>query len=307
MKTVFHRSSLAILLIFGLFVMGVLAQDKAAQIDELVKTYHSYGQFNGSVLVAEKVRVIYKKGHGFANMEWKIPNESDTKFRLGSITKQFTSVLILQLVEQGKIKLDGKLTEYLPDYRKDTGDKVTVHQLLNHTSGIPSYTGQPGFFENVSRNPFTVSDFVKKHCSGDLEFEPGTKYSYNNSGYFLLGAIVEKVSGKTYEQMLNENIFGPLGMKNSGYDNHNPLIEKRATGYSKRGKAYINSPYLDMSIPYAAGSLYSTVDDLPKSELTSQTSGQCCLTPDFSRMNSVTSWSERREILLTGSTRKEFE
>jgi CubicO group peptidase (beta-lactamase class C family) len=131
--------------------------------------------------------VIYKKGFGYANMEWKIPNDVDTKFRLGSITKQFTATVTLQLVEQGKIKLDGKITDYLPDYRKDTGDRVTIHQLLNHTSGIPSYTGQPGFFQNVSRNPFTVSDFVKKHASGDLEFEPGTKFKYNNSGYFLLG------------------------------------------------------------------------------------------------------------------------
>ncbi|HKX83748.1 MAG TPA: serine hydrolase [Pyrinomonadaceae bacterium] len=239
-----------------------LGQDKAAQIDELMKQYNSFGQFNGSVLVAENGNVILKKGYGLANMEWKVPNEPDTKFRLGSITKQFTATLILQLVEQGKIKLDGKVTDYLSDYRKDTGDKVTIHQLLNHTSGIPSYTGQPGFFENVSRNPFTVADFVKKHCSGDLEFEPGSKFAYNNSGYFLLGAIVEKVSGKSYEEALKDSIFAPLGMKNSGYDNHSPLIDKRATGYSKRGTAYINSPYLDMSIPYAAGSLYSTVEDL---------------------------------------------
>jgi len=258
----FARRASIFLLFIASLAATVAAQDKAAQIDNLIKTYHSYGQFNGTALVAEKGRVIYRKGHGFANMEWKIPNEPDTKFRLGSITKQFTAALILQLVEEGKVKLDGKLTDYLPDYRKDTGDKVTIHQLLNHTSGIPSYTSQAGFFENVSRNPFTVADFVKKYCGGDLEFEPGAKYSYNNSGYFLLGAIIEKVSGKTYEQMLNEKIFGPLGMKNSGYDNHDPLIEKRATGYSKRGKGYINSPYLDMSIPYAAGSLYSTVDDL---------------------------------------------
>lgn len=253
---------LLILTLIALSHCAIFAQGKAAKIDELVKGYHGFGQFNGAVLVAEKGRVIYKKGHGLANMEWKIANHPDTKFRLGSITKQFTAALILQLVEQGKVKLDGKLTDYLPDYRQDTGGKITIHQLLNHTSGIPSYTDQPGFFENVSRNPFTVSEMVKKYCSGDFEFEPGTKYAYNNSGYFLLGAIVEKVTGKTYEQALNENIFGPLGMKDSGYDNHDPLIERRATGYTKVGKGYENSAYLDMSIPYAAGSLYSTVEDL---------------------------------------------
>ena len=239
-----------------------LAQDKAAKIDELMKLYASYGQFNGSVLVAENGKVIFKKGYGLANMEWNIPIEPDTKFRLGSITKQFTSMLILQLVQEGKVKLEGKLTDYLPDYRKDTGDRITIHQLLNHTSGIPSYTGLPNFFQDVSRNPYSVSDFVKKFTSGDLEFEPGTKWNYNNSGYFLLGAIVERITGKPYEQVLKERILDPLGMKSTGYDHSDTIIAKRAAGYEKRPGGYINAPYLDMSIPYAAGSLYSTVEDL---------------------------------------------
>jgi CubicO group peptidase (beta-lactamase class C family) len=241
---------------------SVMAQDKAAKIDELMKTYHSYRQFNGAVLVAENGKVIFKKGYGMANMEWNIPIETDTKFRLGSITKQFTSMLILQLVQEGKIKTEGKLTDYLPDYRKDTGDRVTIHQLLNHTSGIPSYTGLPTFFRDISRNPYSVSDFVKKYASGDLEFEPGSKFSYNNSGYFLLGAIIERVTGKPYEQVLKERIFDPLGMKNTGYDHHETLLAKRAAGYEKRPASYVNAPYLDMSLPYAAGSLYSTVEDL---------------------------------------------
>jgi CubicO group peptidase (beta-lactamase class C family) len=241
---------------------SVLAQDKAANIDELMKAYNGYKQFNGAVLVAENGKVIFKKGYGMANMEWDIPIETDTKFRLGSITKQFTSMLILQLVQEGKIKLDGKLTDYLPDYRKDTGDRITIHQLLNHTSGIPSYTGLPNFFQDISRNPYSVSDFVKKFASGDLEFEPGTKWNYNNSGYFLLGAIVERVTGKPYEQVLKERIFDPVGMKNTGYDHHDTILARRASGYERRPGGYINAPYLDMSLPYAAGSLYSTVEDL---------------------------------------------
>ncbi|HEX6732999.1 MAG TPA: serine hydrolase [Pyrinomonadaceae bacterium] len=239
-----------------------LAQDKVAKIQEVLSLAHKYRQFNGTALVAENGKIIYKGGYGMANIEWGIPNTPDTRFRLGSITKQFTAMLTLQLVEQGKIKLDGKISDYLPNYRKDIGQKVTIHHLLTHTSGIPSYTGQPGFFQNVSRNPFKVEDFVTKYASGDLEFEPGAKYSYNNSGYFLLGAIIEKVTGKTYEQVLQENIFGPLGMKNTGYDHHDTIIEKRASGYQKRPEGYANAPYLDMSIPYAAGSLYSTVEDL---------------------------------------------
>jgi CubicO group peptidase (beta-lactamase class C family) len=235
---------------------------KAAKIDEVMTLANKYRLFNGAVLVAEGGKVIYKKGFGLANMEWNIPNTPETRFRLGSITKQFTATAILKLVEEGKIKLDGKISDYLPEYRKDIGEKVTVHQLLNHTSGIPSYTGLPGFFQDVSRNPFKVDDFVKKYASNDLEFEPGSKFSYNNSGYFLLGAIIEKVAGKPYEQFLKERIFDPLGMKNTGYDHWDTLLQKRATGYQKTAGGYINAPYLDMSIPYAAGSLYSTVEDL---------------------------------------------
>jgi CubicO group peptidase (beta-lactamase class C family) len=238
------------------------AQSKAKQIDTLMKQYHALGQFNGSVLVADNGKVLYSNGLGLANMEWNAPNKPDTKFRLASITKQFTAAAILQLVEQGKIKLDGHITDYLPEYRKDTGEKVTIHQLLNHTSGIPSYTDQPGFFQNVSRNRFSVKDFVKKYTEGDLQFEPGSKFAYNNSAYFLLGAIIERVSGKTYEQYLKDNIFTPLGMKNTGYDWNDPLISNRASGYSRTPKGYVNAPYLDMSIPYAAGSLYSTVEDM---------------------------------------------
>jgi len=243
---------------------AAFAQDTAQKIDGLLKNYYDYGQFNGSVLVAEKGKVVYAKGFGMANMEWAIPNQPDTKFRIGSVTKQFTAALILQLVAEGKIKLDGKLSEYLPDYRQDTGSKVTVHQLLNHTSGIPSYTSQANFFADVSRNPYSVADFVKKYASGELEFEPGSKFAYNNSGYFLLGAIVEKVAGKSYETVLKERVFEPLGMKNSGYDNHAPLLQKRASGYEKIPDCYVNAAYLDMSLPYAAGSLYSTVEDLYK-------------------------------------------
>ena len=259
----FCRSHFAFVLLAVLALQtSAFAQNKAAKIEEILSLYQKYGQFNGSALVADNGKVIYQKGFGLANMEWDIPNAPDTKFRLGSITKQFTATLILQLVEQGKIELDGKLIDYLPDYRKDTGAKVTIHNLLSHTSGIPNYTSLRGFVENVSRNPYSVDEFIKKYASGDLEFEPGTKFAYDNSGYFLLGAIIEKVTGKPYEQVLKENIFDPLGMKNSGYDHWGTILNKRATGYSRTPRGFQTAAYLDMSLPYAAGSLYSTVEDL---------------------------------------------
>jgi CubicO group peptidase (beta-lactamase class C family) len=222
--------------------------------------YVDYGQFNGSILVAEEGNIIYKKGFGFANMEWEIPNTPDTKFRLASMSKQFTATLIMQLVEEGKIQLDGKLSTYLPYYRKDTGDRVTIHQLLTHTSGIPSYTSRYG--GQLNRLTLEPDSLVIKYCSDDLEFEPGTEYRYNNSGYAILGAIIENLTGQTYEQVLQERIFKPLGMQNSGYDHSQTLIPKRASGYEKDFSGYRNTAFLDMSVPYAAGALYSTVEDL---------------------------------------------
>ncbi|MCU7494108.1 MAG: serine hydrolase [Ignavibacteria bacterium] len=246
-----------------IFLLGVplFAQDAAKKIDDLVSTYNEYGYFDGSLLVSDKGSVVLKKGYGMANIEWNIPNTPDTKFRLGSITKQFTSMLIMQLVEKGKINLDGKITDYLPYYRKDTGDRITIHMLLTHTSGIPSYTSQPDFGK-TSRMYYKPDDFIKEKCSGDLEFEPGSKIEYDNSGYFILGAIIEHVTGMSYEEALKENILGPLGMKNTGYDHPERIIPKRASGYDRRAGNFKNTEFIDMSLPYAAGALYSTVEDL---------------------------------------------
>lgn len=256
------RMTANIFLLLLITTFTAFAQSKAEKMDALMHQYVENRQFNGSVLVAENGKVVFKKGYGMANMEWSIANAPDTKFRLGSITKQFTAMLVMQLVEKGKIKVNDKITAYLPDYPKATGDKITVHHLLTHTSGIPSYTNFPQFFENLSRDPFTPDAFVKQFCDLPLEFEPGSTFAYNNSGYFLLGVLIEKVTGKSYAQVLQEQILTPLQMNDTGYDLHEPLLAKRATGYEKRGSKYVNSAYLDMSIPYAAGSMYSTVEDL---------------------------------------------
>jgi CubicO group peptidase (beta-lactamase class C family) len=253
---------IAVCFIVHLFTFTVTAQDKAAQIDQLLSKYNEYGQFNGSALVAEHGKIIFKKGYGQANMEWDIQNQPDTKFRLGSISKQFTAFLIVKLAEEGKLKLDVPITTYLPNYPKATGDKITVQHLLTHTSGIPNYTSAPNFLKEKSRDPYTPEEFVKTFENLPLDFTPGEKFSYSNSGYFLLGYIIEKVSGKSYEQYLQESILTPLKMSNTGYDHGEVILKKRAAGYEKQGKKIINAPYLDMSIPYAAGSLYSTVEDL---------------------------------------------
>ncbi len=257
-----HRTILTLICCSTVGLYAVLGQTKVEKIDGLMKLYYDYGQFNGTVLVAEQGNIIYKKGFGLADMEWDIPNQPDTKFRLGSITKQFTSMLILQLVQQGKLKLDGTITDYLPDYPSKTGNKITIHHLLTHTSGIRGYTEFPNFFRDLSRDPSTPQEFVKLFADSALLFEPGTRYSYSNSAYFLLGVIIEKLTGKPYERVLQENILDPLNMKNTGYDHHEPILKKRARGYEKSGGSYVNAAYLDMSLPYSAGSLYSTVENL---------------------------------------------
>lgn len=259
------RSSGLLALVLLLAILGVRPPqgvDKAARIGELLSRYHEYAQFNGVALVAADGHVVFERAFGYANMEWKIPNTLQTKFRIGSLTKQFTSMLVMQLVQEGKLRLDGRVTDYLPDYRKATGNRLTLHVLLTHTSGVPNYTSSP-LFATEMRNPQRVPSMVQRLCSDDLEFEPGTHFKYSNTNYIILGAILEKVTGKRYETLLHERILDPLGMTDSGYDHGEELIPNRAAGYDRLpGPRFRNAAYIDMSVPYAAGALYSTVGDL---------------------------------------------
>jgi CubicO group peptidase (beta-lactamase class C family) len=228
-----------------------------------MQAHSAAGEFNGSVLVTRRGRIIYERGFGLANLEWNIPNDVNTKFEIGSMTKQFTALLVLQFVNEGKIRLEGHLSDYLPYYRKETGTRVTINELLSHTSGIPSFTDSPGFLDGpASRIHHTVRKFVQEYCSGDVRFEPGTRFEYSNSGYFLLGAVLEQISGVSYEQLLQARIFQPLGMKDSGYTHSETVIAHRAAGYEHSPSGLQNARYYDMSVPFAAGALYSTVEDL---------------------------------------------
>ncbi|MDO6427437.1 beta-lactamase family protein [Thalassotalea sp. 1_MG-2023] len=239
-------------------------KQQAMKINALMNDYHALRELNGSVLVAKNGKIIFEKGFGKANFQWGIKNDPNTKFRIGSLTKQFTATLILQLVEQGKIALNQPISEYLPYYRKDNANKVTIHQLLNHTSGIPNYTRDKDFRDQVSRNPYEVKAFIQKHCSDELAFEPGSQFQYSNSGYFILGAIIESVTGDTYAEVLEQQILSPLKMHDTGYDNGQEILTNKAQGYDKLLEGYQHTSYVDMSIPYAAGSMYSTTRDLLK-------------------------------------------
>ncbi len=219
-------------------------------------------QFSGAVLVSRNGETIFARGYGFANVEHQVPNTPRTKFRLGSITKQFTAMAILILKDSGKLALDAPIGKYLDDAPK-AWDGVTIHHLLTHTGGIPSFTSAPDYLKKMMM-PETVKSMIARFRDKPLDFAPGKKFSYSNSGYFLLGAIIERVTGNSYEAYLKEAIFDPLEMKDTGYDHFATLLPNRASGYTREGDKLENADYLDMSQPYAAGSLYSTVEDLAK-------------------------------------------
>jgi CubicO group peptidase (beta-lactamase class C family) len=235
------------------------AQSGGGKIDALLQKYFEYDQFTGSVLVADEGKIILEKGYGFANQEWEIHNAPDTKFRLGSITKQFTSMLIMQQVEKRNIRLDAPVASYLPDYPKPQGEKITIRHLLTHTSGIPNYTGI--IDTRTDRKRYSLEELIGTFSGKPLEFEPGTRWKYSNSGYVLLGAVLEKVTRTPYERLLQSNILQPLGMKNTGYDHTGEILPKRAAGYERVGHM-VNAEFIDMSVPFSAGALYSTVEDL---------------------------------------------
>ena len=231
-----------------------------AKIDQILSNAYPANTPGAAVLVSKDGKVVFRKGYGLADVEKKVPIQPDMIFRLGSITKQFTAVGILKLVDQGKIALDDEITKFLPDYPTQ-GKKITIEHLLTHTSGIKSYTGMASF-GSIMRKDVTPIELVDIFKNEPMDFEPGTQWRYNNSGYVLLGVIIEKVSGKSYAQFLQETIFKPLGMKHTFYGTEEASIPNRALGHTGDGKEFSYSAPMSMTLPYAAGALESNVDDL---------------------------------------------
>ena len=242
-----------------------LAQDDVARMEQVVQSYVSAKQFMGSALVARNGAVVLSKGYGSANLEWDIPNTPTTKFRLGSVTKQFTAASILLLEERGKLSVNDPVRKYIPD-APAAWDKVTIYHLLTHTSGIPSFTGFPEYGPTEAL-PTTPEKLVARFRDKPLEFQPGEKWNYSNSGYVLLGYLIEKITGESYAKFVRENIFEPLAMKDSGYDSNSAILPHRASGYTPSPTGPQNAGFVHMSIPHAAGALYSTTEDLLRWEL----------------------------------------
>jgi CubicO group peptidase (beta-lactamase class C family) len=259
-KTNLGLTCFAILLVLS-FSFSSSASDQTLQdiIDEYFNACVKMEKFSGAVLIAKDGEILVNKGYGLANREHDVPNTPQTKFRLGSMTKQFTAAAIMQLQEQGKLNVEDSIDTYIPDY--PNGDRITLHHLLTHTSGIPNLTDFPEHRKTIMI-PSPVEKTILRFKDKSLEFTPGEQFKYSNSGYLLLGYVIEKVSGKTYEDYLEENIFHPLNMENSGYDHHSTILKNRATGYHLTKDGLIHAPYVAMSMPHAGGALYSTVEDL---------------------------------------------
>ncbi|MCF8307812.1 MAG: beta-lactamase family protein [Bacteroidales bacterium] len=239
------------------------SQAYSTAIDSLLKQHHRQNQFNGVALVSKDGEILYEKGWGNANESWEIPNTKHTKFRIGSCTKPLTATVVMSLVEEGRLQLNDSIAKYLPQYPRDKAEKITIRHLLEHSSGIPDYTGLD-FFAKRMHLKNQPGEFVSNFWKEDLRFEPGTLLKYTNSGYYLLGVIIEKITGKPYEKVLREHILDPAGMNNSGLYKNDTIIKKSATGYTHGNGQLKKAPHVNYSVAFSSCGIYSTARDLYK-------------------------------------------
>ena len=254
------KSKILLYLTFAL-QCSCFSQSKADKIDELLRTYHALGRFNGSALVLSKGKIILQSGYGYQDVDAKILHNPQTIFQLGSVTKQFTAAIILKLAEQGKLKLTDKLSRFYPTFIN--GDSITIHHLLSHTSGVFNYTDDREFMENEITKPVTKERMFALFYKKALDFSPGSGFKYSNSGYYILGAVIQKVEDKPYEEVVREMIFRPIGMVHSGFDFVHLSDKNKATGYVSFNDEEIQKDrQVDSSVSFSGGSIYSTAGDL---------------------------------------------
>ncbi len=262
------KSILTISMILGLGTILFSQIDKKDKqivndIDSYLSAQFKNNQPGCAILVATKGQLLYKKGFGLANMEWNIPIATNTVFQIGSVTKLFTALGILQLAEKQKLSLKDSIQKFIPTF-PSKGHAITIEHLLTHTSGIKDYVTMNHPDPNVMRRDFKTLEVIDFFKNEPLEFMPGTKSSYSSSGTFLLGYIIEVVSGIPYGQYVEENVFKPAGMSNSYYGDNSKVIPSRADSYTMEEGIYRNGDYRSMTLPYAAGALLSTVEDMFK-------------------------------------------
>jgi len=232
----------------------------AQDIDAIVSRYHSAGKFSGAVLVGRGETIVYQRALGVADEAWNVPAALDTRFQIGSLTKQFTGALLYELAEQKRIDLDKPLSAYLPEYRADVGQAVTIRQLLGHSAGVPDFVRRPDIMQ-LLKQPATPAEVVSNYCSGALEFTPGTRFKYSNCGYLILGAVIERISGESYAENLRR-LLSRAGLEDTGIDGPRAIVPRLATAYVVEGKERLKAPYIEWSVAFSSGAVYSTVLDL---------------------------------------------
>jgi CubicO group peptidase (beta-lactamase class C family) len=252
------RLTAAFALLFAA-VAAAMGQSIATRADQYLTTWAKQGRFSGTVLLAKGGKVLLRKSYGMANYELGAPSTPETVYRIGSITKSFTGLAVLQLEERGLLKVSDPARKYVPEIPAAWGD-FTIHQLLCHMSGIPDWMNAKAYSD--FGNPNHIENALKEYADKPMVNKPGEVLRYSNSGYALLGRIIEKVSGKSYEEYLTENILRPAGMEHTAIDHTPDLVPHRANGYRWDGEAVINAPTGDPDHTYAAGALRSTVDDM---------------------------------------------
>ncbi|NJB72791.1 CubicO group peptidase (beta-lactamase class C family) [Saonia flava] len=248
-------------ILFFQFCHTANSQFLESKIDSLLESKYRSTAPGAAFLVAKNGIPIYRKAFGKANLELNVPMRPENVFEIGSMTKQFTAIAILVLVEKGMLDLDDEILKFIPDYPSH-GKKITIHHLLTHTSGIKNFTNMKAL-RDISKKDLTPLELIDFFKNEPMDFNPGEKFKYTNSGYFILGYIIESVSGITYKDYIEKNIFQKIGMESSLYASHSKVIKNRASGYHYRDD-YINKMYISLTLPYASGSIMSTVDDLLK-------------------------------------------
>jgi CubicO group peptidase (beta-lactamase class C family) len=265
-----------------------------AVIDEIA----AHPEFVGlSVAVARGDQLIFERGYGIADLEWNVPVDASTIFRIGSTTKQFTAAAILKLAEQGKLGLDDPLSRYVPEF--DTGGRaVTIRQLLNHTSGIPEYTMQPGFFAKLAPLDLSDAELLQGVSGKPFDFEPGAGWRYSNTNYYLLGMVVAKASGRPYAAFMQDEFFTPLGLAQTRYGSETAIIPRRAQGYSfdPNTGSHLNDAAISMNVPGGGGALVSSAGDLVRWQI-ALASGRAISTTSFEQMIGSSVKTERAESL----------
>lgn len=262
-----------LVMLFALLVLTNVLFGQSLALNNYIDSVAKNNNFNGTILISQNSKINYQKSFGLANFQFKVPNRSETKYKVASITKLFTSVLLMQLYEERKIDVNKTIKHYLPDYRGEGADRVTLNQLLSHTSGLANLMDTITSMESALKFgvasyqlPNTSSELLSKYCSGKIVNEPGRVFNYSNSEYVIIGKIIEKIYNKTYDQILHEKILNPLGMRDSGIKYNQNIIEGLADTYFYRDdlKQMVNDLPVYTENWFAAGAMYSTAIDMLK-------------------------------------------